>query len=169
MDSILTTQFLGPTEISRNKAMSTAPSQYWPGWTTVSKLHNFSDRKGTGSLTTIWPLAPWITICPHQIFIPSAGTVLVVKRRRSSVCRLAPEGSTLLYVCMYAYVPMYVCVCCSTWRVHKGALSHECLSGENIISALQYIRIYFCPSAKTIFIANTRGVAKTPNEPKINV
>ena len=110
MDSILTTQFLGPTEISRNKAMSTAPSQYWPGWTTVSKLHNFSDRKGTGSLTTIWPLAPWITICPHQIFIPSAGTVLVVKRRRSSVCRLAPEGSTLLYVCMHMYLCMYVYV-----------------------------------------------------------
>ena len=103
---------------------------------------------------------------PPQIFRPSPGTVLVVKRRRSSVCRLAPEGSTLLYVCMhmylcmYVYVPMYV-VC--TWRVHKGALSHECLLGENIISDLQYIRIYFRPSAKTIFIANTRGEAKTPN------
>ena len=51
---------------------------------------------------------------PPQIFRPSTGTVLVVKRRRSSVCRLAPEGSTLLYVCMhmylcmYVYVPMYV-------------------------------------------------------------
>ena len=53
-------------------------------------------------------------ICPPIFFLYSPGTVLVVKRRRSSVCRLAPEGSTLLYVCMhmylcmYVYVPMYV-------------------------------------------------------------